>query len=90
MKVSCCLAGQDGSSSEVADEKLFRYVRMFVITESVRSFEALTCMKQWPLAELMYGMPVIHTTALPCSSFWPPLTGGGCCTKCNQYALGAT
>ena len=38
MKVSCCLAGQDGSSSEVADEKGFRYVRMCVITESVRSF----------------------------------------------------
>ena len=38
MKVSCCLAGQDGSSSEVADEKRFRYIRMCVITESVRSF----------------------------------------------------
>ena len=43
MKVPCCLAGQDGSSSEVADEKRFRYVRMCVITESVRSFEALIC-----------------------------------------------
>ena len=38
MKVPCCLAGQDGSSSEVADEKWFQYVRMCVITESVRSF----------------------------------------------------
>ena len=38
MKVPCCLAGQDGSSSEVADEKRFRYIRMCVITESVRSF----------------------------------------------------